>query len=71
VVDLFRIEVHHGQHGRDTIRESIRVRLPAGLHERLDQVARREERSLSEVIREALRAALNREPETDQRGGSP
>ena len=39
-------------------RESIRVRLPASLYERLDEVARREERSHSEIIREALRAAL-------------
>ena len=71
VVDLSRIVVHHAHMGTPRFRESIRVRLPAGLYERLDQVARREERSHSEIVRAALRMALEREPEPDQRRGSP
>jgi metal-responsive CopG/Arc/MetJ family transcriptional regulator len=47
-------------------RETIRVRLPAGLHSWLEEVARREERSHSEIIREALRTALEPRPAQQQ-----
>jgi metal-responsive CopG/Arc/MetJ family transcriptional regulator len=50
-------------------RESIRVRLSAGLYERLDEVARREERSHSEIIREALRAGLGPQRLEQQQAG--
>jgi metal-responsive CopG/Arc/MetJ family transcriptional regulator len=42
----------------DSFLETIRVRLPAGLRSRLDEAARREERTHSEIIRQALRKAL-------------
>ena len=51
-------------------RETIRVRLPARLRDRLDAAAREQERTYSEVIRQALREALDREPAPDTRSQS-
>jgi metal-responsive CopG/Arc/MetJ family transcriptional regulator len=61
--------------GTARFRDSIRVRLSAALYERLDEVARRDERSHSDIVREALRMALmppdQRDPEQRDEGRRP
>ena len=42
--------------------ETIRVRLPSRLRGRLDAVAREQEKTTSEIIRESLRRTLEPEP---------
>ena len=44
--------------GTARFRDSIRVRLSAGLYRQLDEVAQRDGRTHSDIVREALRIAL-------------
>ena len=69
-VDLYHIVVQYGRMREARFRETIRVRLPARLRDRLDAAAREQERTYSEVIRQALREALDREPAPDTRSQS-
>jgi metal-responsive CopG/Arc/MetJ family transcriptional regulator len=68
-VDLSRIVVQHAYMGTSRFRDSIRVRLPANLYERLDEAARRDGRTHSEIVREALRMALGPQRSEQQPAG--